>query len=553
MKDKNKISDILHNADEKALEEIAADYTSFDKEKADRQFRQIERRLESSGDDFCGEEVSGVERYRPRVFRRFVSAAACLALAGTGIAVTYSLSRNGFPGGSAPAASVASTPAAPDISSIDKNHVCELLRTSLTRYDSCYCKYNSLHTFMSENKETSEKIKSMTDTVSEIQFDRTNRRQWQKSVEQFSCDDLTNGKEHSSDYKNELYNFYCNGEGIEALIQDSQRTYTTYSKNYRHPPVFEPEENAVPWYMENKDCWEITGSEVITGRSCIVVECNVKDYKDMANYDSYDLNSTMYIDAETGYIIKEYTYITTVSTNSHTKTTEVSEQTIDFEVTEIKFNDTSGFVTPNEFREFLRDFETAEECDISFLTDEEIPTDPMPDSIVIGSNGFTVEIPHDFRHSKTDECADRYFELPLQNGDKVYFVFEEWVMYIADHGDITANELVQSLHNKLTITSGSGYDGPVKEKTFTLNPASSENTDVIGCPFVYQCGTMNDNESGYYEAYLGIVPCNFRNSNFNIEKAPAYWYVFTDSQNEETKQYVHKLMEEITASAAYQQ
>ena len=185
------------------------------------------------------------------------------------------------------------------------------------------------------------------------------------------------------------------------------------------------------------------------------------------------------------------------------------------------------------------------------VTSNESTTTSLPNKIIIGQNGFTLEIPNDFKYLGADNC----YELTLQNEDKVYFGFTEWVMYTADHPGITSNELAQNLQNDLVFTFNVNNNASVQQEIFCLNPGSSENVKVNDDLFVYQSGTMHPKSNAenvfYYEAYFGVIPCIFKNSDYDIQEAPAYWYVFANSQNEETKLYVHKVMEEITASASY--
>lgn len=188
---------------------------------------------------------------------------------------------------------------------------------------------------------------------------------------------------------------------------------------------------------------------------------------------------------------------------------------------------------------------------ITETTSLESSTISVSDRIVIGKNGFTIEIPNDFKYVGTEDC----YELTLQNQDKVYFRFAEWVMYFADHTDITPNELAKELQNNLEFTFRAEKDASAQQKLFCLSPTSSVNLNVNGYLFEYQCGTMsyegNSEIDYYYEAYFGVVPCKYKNSTFDIEKEPAFWYVFANSQNEDTMKYVHNVIEEIAASVSY--
>lgn len=91
MKDEKLFSRI---SDEEAAR-IAEEYHTGGKEQRDRIFNEIERRVER-GDFTSGDEVRGVETYRPRIWLKAVSAAAAFVLiAGAATGGGYLLLRNG--------------------------------------------------------------------------------------------------------------------------------------------------------------------------------------------------------------------------------------------------------------------------------------------------------------------------------------------------------------------------------------------------------------------------------------------------------------------------
>lgn len=79
-------------SDEEAAR-IADEYPTGDKSQRDRIFREVERRVD--GNFVSGDEVSGVELYRPRIWTKVVSAAAAFVLvAGTATGGGYLLLKN---------------------------------------------------------------------------------------------------------------------------------------------------------------------------------------------------------------------------------------------------------------------------------------------------------------------------------------------------------------------------------------------------------------------------------------------------------------------------
>ena len=94
-----------HVSDEEAAR-IAAEYPTGDKKQRDRIFSEIERRVENV--PVSGDEVGGVEKYRPRIWMKVASAATAFALvAGAAAGGGYLLLRNG--GTAVPGAEVEAT------------------------------------------------------------------------------------------------------------------------------------------------------------------------------------------------------------------------------------------------------------------------------------------------------------------------------------------------------------------------------------------------------------------------------------------------------------
>ena len=91
-----KKNDIFKHISDEDAERIAAEYPTGDKVQRERMFREVEKRV-SSGYS-AGDEVRGVEKYRPGIAMKIVSAAAAVTLiAGAAAAGTHFLSRNSSP------------------------------------------------------------------------------------------------------------------------------------------------------------------------------------------------------------------------------------------------------------------------------------------------------------------------------------------------------------------------------------------------------------------------------------------------------------------------
>ncbi|MBR6242015.1 MAG: hypothetical protein IKQ90_00810 [Ruminococcus sp.] len=91
-----KKNDIFKHISDEDAERIAAEYPTGDKVQRERMFREVEKRV-SSGYS-AGDEVRGVEKYRPGIAMKIVSAAAAVTLiAGAAAAGTHFLSRSSRP------------------------------------------------------------------------------------------------------------------------------------------------------------------------------------------------------------------------------------------------------------------------------------------------------------------------------------------------------------------------------------------------------------------------------------------------------------------------
>lgn len=111
MKENMEDKKLFENLDDNTVEKIASRYPVGDEKERDKVFRKIEKRA-GGGEFSSGDEIRGVETYRPRPYLRVVSAAAAIALvvgaaAGGGY---FLLNRNGASSSKAlPAAEVSET------------------------------------------------------------------------------------------------------------------------------------------------------------------------------------------------------------------------------------------------------------------------------------------------------------------------------------------------------------------------------------------------------------------------------------------------------------
>lgn len=178
----------------------------------------------------------------------------------------------------------------------------------------------------------------------------------------------------------------------------------------------------------------------------------------------------------------------------------------------------------------------------------------------ISFDKFSVQIPSDFEGIIDEEVMGIYstpyqYQMKLSDGTDIFFEWGFEGMYPADTGnfDETASEIAER-HQKMCFKYETDDMEYAWQIPFYLNPNYSSEVELKGCSFVHQTGTMKRDIEGeqsiyYYEAYFGNVP--YKNSEFNIYQAPAFWIAFTNEQNKQATEYVHTLIKQVAESFSY--
>lgn len=86
----NDFDKMFSNMNDETTEKIAEEYPTGDKKHRDRVYKEVERRV-GEGFSGSGDEVRGVETYRPRPYLRFASAAAAVVIAAGAVGGGYFL------------------------------------------------------------------------------------------------------------------------------------------------------------------------------------------------------------------------------------------------------------------------------------------------------------------------------------------------------------------------------------------------------------------------------------------------------------------------------
>ena len=333
MKDKRNVINILQNADDETIERIVKDYPQADSKKADRIFRQVERRVQNSDGDFTADEVSGVERRSDRrVFRRVVSAAACLAIVAAGTGTAYALRRNAPDNEKLPAAEVTeevssdmAAPASRTVpENIDKDYIIDLCSNARSNYSALSISYTNT-------------ISSDYDHIYKGSLQIDNRADTFWSQEKV---DILRKGESIGKYDGFMF---ANGTNRVFRIADNARMYQVDNNYSGSNSMFYCPESWVNEWLSTENDWSVAETTTFSGRECIVI----------TGIESNDISFCMWIDAETGVPLRF---------------TQKGQYYAMFEVNSITYNDNTGFMTKENFKEFLKDYEPAEDgYDLSFL------------------------------------------------------------------------------------------------------------------------------------------------------------------------------------------
>ena len=336
MKNRKDIIDLIQNTDEEVFDKLVKDYPQSDKKKADRLFRQIERRVDNDGLNADAAEVSGVERYRPQFFRRAVSIAACAAVVAAGAGTAYTLRKNAPSAEKSPATEIteeapsdmaASAVTVPE--TIDKGYIINLCSNARSNYSALSISYTN------DNSTDHPSDHIYTGT---LQIDNTADTFWAQE----DVDILWKG---SSTKKYSGFFFACGNNKVFRIAEDEEKYRV--DNNYPGPDsmFYRPEKWVSDW-LSPVENWDIGDKLTYIGRDCIAIHGKRR-------IDNYDISFTAFIDTETGIPLHF---------------SQKGQYTNLFEVNSITYNDNSGFMTKSEFKEFLKNYEPAEDgYDLSFL------------------------------------------------------------------------------------------------------------------------------------------------------------------------------------------
>ena len=370
MKNKKDVIDLLHNADDSTIEKIVSSDPQYDRKKADRLYKQIERRVEGIDGDFTGGEVSGVEHYRPHRLRSAASMAACLAIVVAGVGSAYA-----FRGKSPFSADNShSTNNIAGMSVEDVYDLCKHSSEHFANYSAEYEIYEK-NDNIRDNKELHDPNNYYENTViCHTQVDGEKNTLWEKQTTLYELHGLN---EKTSNITSCFFDKGDKTIYASSYVKDNTnyKTYRVYdslyytplSGNYAFcaygPFIIDTDESDEP--IVDLDDWTITGTKTVAGRECVILD-KTSNFVDDEENERTDTCTTICIDKESGLRLeldfqRKVTYLDTLKTSNYKSTIRTNS---------ITYNDNTGFVTEAEFKEFLKDYEPEEEgYNLSFLDD----------------------------------------------------------------------------------------------------------------------------------------------------------------------------------------
>jgi len=320
MKNEKDIFDMLHSADDNTIENIAEEFPQYDKNEADRIYREVEKRIAMKTGDFHEDAVSGVEhiKNRPVWIRPLALAASFVLIAGT-VAGSIALMKNAMPDKNTQSAAVATTQTTMKKEDIDQDYIIALTQNCTDSFDRLYAKYTV---------DRSDDLSDYDNNHSEyeLQLDKQNAFKWSKSTDRtITCYDYQYAGRNLTVIPEEGI---CNVQNANSPLESDLNIYLNRADTLN---------------SDTKDKWSITGYDTVCGKECAVVEYKESHFN--AEKES-NFSAEIFIDIKTGIVMKEIADYDSEDSDCHNECI----------VTEIRYDDEAGdFVTPPEFKKFIED------------------------------------------------------------------------------------------------------------------------------------------------------------------------------------------------------
>ena len=407
MDNEKEITEILHNADDKTIENITEEFPGYDKKDADRIYREVEKRMTLRNSGESADSVSGVERYKKNIVRRIATIAACIAFVAAGTGTVYMLSKSGPSKASSSIAAVTENPSdngngysKSDIpEEITQEWLYERNKNCLSNFTRCsiFLKSSNGIEYYGIDQENGIKLSTVS-TGSEDPHDQM---------------DI---KHLSYTYQNKCVEYIVpSGAEGGVLIESEPKDF----------PIFNYGD-----LLADLSSWSIVGREKFIDRDCAVIQ--VTQPGESPFFSGTDvLNFEVYIDLETGLFLKA-----SVFNNESPATDTSAEYTL--EATSIYVDDdVTEILTPHDAKEYFTLF-NSENIDLSFL---DVPLKhPFESSSAKEEPAIPDDITKDWL---SDRCKNN-----LKNFDKCYMEYSEsgqhWIKAVDNKNGIIYRKSVES-------------------------------------------------------------------------------------------------------------
>jgi len=327
--------DIFENAEDELMEDLTEMSPEISDERLEELFavsernykmkkKEYERTRKDKNKEYDG-AVSGVERVKRPVWLRPLAVAASFVLVAGVAAGTAALFRKGR-------SRNADDPPLADVYT-DKAALAELCLNSPNYYN----KLEASYVLVNINNKT-ESTETRTTTEAHFEYNSGEQYLLFDSEENYFSNYMSDGDVTSDSH---WTHYYYKNKSVAVSHDAAHYEVMTYDNDwYRNRDYISDNEFYLDIFNASSFCksldpdkFSIKGKDTVCGRDCVVIESE----------DEYG-RSTEYYDAETGVELK---YV------SEGKTSE--EHTVDFEITDIKYNGDAHVTTPSEFRKWIED------------------------------------------------------------------------------------------------------------------------------------------------------------------------------------------------------
>ncbi len=407
MDNEKEITEILHNADDKTIENITEEFPGYDKKDADRIYREVEKRMALRNSGESADSVSGVERYKKNIVRRIATIAACIAFVAAGTGTVYMLSKSGPSKSSSSIAAVTENPS-DNGNGYSKSDIPEEITQEwlYERNKNCLSNFTRCSIFLKSSN-----------GIEYYGIDQENG---------IKLSTVSTGSEDSHDQMDIKHLSYTyQNKCVEYIVPSGAEGGVLIESEPKDFPIFNYGD-----LLADLSSWSIVGRENYIDRDCAVIQ--VTQPGESPFFSGTDvLNFEVYIDLETGLFLKASVFNneSPATDTSAEYTLEATSIYVDDDVTEIQ--------NPKDFKLLAEQF-NENNIDLSFL---DVPLKHPFDST---STKEEPAIPDNITKDwLSDRCKNN-----TKNFDKCYMEYSEsgqhWIKAVDNKSGIIYRKSIES-------------------------------------------------------------------------------------------------------------